>query len=43
MYLTTFGANDFAKGAAIAIILFLIAATFIVPYLISSYRQRRVR
>jgi len=41
MYLTTFRANDFAKGAAIAIILFLIAATFIIPYLISSYRQRR--
>ena len=43
MYLTTFRANDFAKGAAIAIVLFLIAATFIIPYLISSYRQRRVR
>ena len=43
MYLTTFRANDFAKGAAIAIILFLIAATFIIPYLISSYRQRRVQ
>jgi glucose/mannose transport system permease protein len=43
MYLTTFRANDFAKGAAIAIILFLIAATFIIPYLISSYRERRVR
>jgi glucose/mannose transport system permease protein len=43
MYLTTFRANDFARGAAIAIVLFLIAATFIIPYLISSYRQRRVR
>lgn len=42
MYLTTFRANDFARGAAIAIILFLIAATFIIPYLISSYRQRRI-
>ena len=41
MYLTTFRANDFARGAAIAIILFLIAATFIIPYLVSSYRQRR--
>lgn len=41
MYLTTFRANDFAKGAAIAIILFLIAATFIIPYLVSSYRQRK--
>ncbi len=43
MYLTTFRANEFSRGAAIAIILFLIAATFIIPYLISSYRQRRVR
>ena len=42
MYLTTFRANDFARGAAIAIILFLIAATFIIPYLVSSYRQRRI-
>jgi len=43
MYLTTFRANDFSRGAAIAIILFLIAATFIIPYLIGSYRQRRTR
>jgi glucose/mannose transport system permease protein len=43
MYLTTFRANDFAKGAAIAIILFFIAALFIIPYLVSSYRQRRTR
>ncbi len=28
-------------GAAIAIVLFLVAATFIVPYLVSQYRQRR--
>jgi glucose/mannose transport system permease protein len=41
MYLTTFRANDFARGAAIAIVLFLIAATFIIPYMVSSYRQRR--
>ena len=41
MYLTSFRANEFSKGAAIAIVLFLIAATFIVPYLIGQYRQRR--
>lgn len=41
MYLTTFRANDFAKGAAIAVVLFLLAAMFIIPYLISVYRQRR--
>ncbi|BDQ34879.1 carbohydrate ABC transporter permease [Pseudodesulfovibrio portus] len=40
MYLTTFRGNEFATGAAIAIVLFLIAATFIVPYLISQYRER---
>jgi glucose/mannose transport system permease protein len=43
MYLTTFRANQFARGAAIAIVLFLIAAMFIIPYLINSYRQRSVR
>ncbi len=43
MYLTTFRANDFARGAAIAIILFLIAGTFIIPYLIGSYRDRRLK
>lgn len=43
MYLTTFRANDFARGAAIAIILFMIAGMFIIPYMVSSYRQRRAR
>lgn len=41
MYLTTFRANDFALGAAISIVLFLIASLFIIPYLINSYRERR--
>ncbi len=41
MYLTTFRANNFAKGAAIAVVLFLLVAVFIVPYLISAYRERR--
>lgn len=40
MYMTTFRANDFAKGAAIAIVLFMVAAMFIVPYVVSQYRQR---
>lgn len=40
MYLTTFRANDFANGAAIAIVLFAVAATFIIPYLVNSYRQK---
>lgn len=41
MYLTTFRANDFAKGAAIAVVLFIMVAVFIVPYLVSAYRERR--
>ncbi len=41
MYLTTFRANNFAKGAAIAVVLFAMVAIFIVPYLISAYRERR--
>ncbi len=41
MYLTTFRANNFAKGAAIAVVLFLMVAVFIVPYLVSAYRERR--
>jgi len=40
MYLTTFRANQFAKGAAIAVVLFLLAALFIIPYLINSYKER---
>lgn len=43
MYLTTFRANNFAKGAAIAVVLFLMAAIFIIPYLLSSHRERRGR
>lgn len=40
MYLTTFRANQFAEGAAIAVVLFLLAALFIIPYLVNSYRER---
>jgi len=36
MYLTTFRANQIAKGAAIAMILLVLVAAVIVPYL---YRQ----
>lgn len=43
MYLTTFRGNKFALGASIAVILFLIVAVFIVPYLVSSYREQRKR
>ncbi len=41
MYLTTFRANQFAKGASIAVVLFILAAIFIVPYIVSSYQGRK--
>ncbi|MFB6215140.1 MAG: carbohydrate ABC transporter permease [Candidatus Bipolaricaulia bacterium] len=41
MYLKSFRANNFSVGAAIAVVLFLMASLFIVPYLISAYRERR--
>ena len=43
MYLTTFRGNKFALGAAIAVILFLLVALFIIPYLVNSYREQRRR
>jgi glucose/mannose transport system permease protein len=43
MYLTTFRGNKFALGASIAVILFLLVALFIIPYLVSSYREQRRR
>lgn len=39
MFQTTFQANAFAQGAAIAIVLLLVIAVFIIPYLISTLRQ----
>ncbi len=41
MYITTFRGNKFAQGAAIAVVLFMLVALFIVPYLVSSYRKER--
>lgn len=42
MYLTTFRANNFAIGAAIAVVLFLVSALFIIPYMIHSHKERQV-
>lgn len=39
MYVTTFRGNQFAKGAAIAVILLLLVAVIIVPYLRSQLRR----
>ncbi len=41
MYLTTFRANQFAMGAAMAVILFIIAALFIIPYMVHSHKERK--
>ncbi len=41
MYLTTFRANQFAAGAAMAVILFILAALFIIPYMVHSHRERK--
>ena len=41
MYLTTFRGNNFALGAASAVVLFIFAALLIIPYLINSYRTSR--
>jgi glucose/mannose transport system permease protein len=39
MYLTTFRANQIAKGAAIGMILLLLVAAVIVPYLYSQLKS----
>ncbi|PWI58378.1 carbohydrate ABC transporter permease [Sulfoacidibacillus thermotolerans] len=39
MFQTTFQGNQFAQGAAISVVLLLIMAAFIVPYLISTLKQ----
>ncbi len=41
MFDTTFQASQFAEGAAIAIVLFLIMAAFSIPYLISVLRNEQ--
>lgn len=40
MFTTTFRANKLALGSAMAVILFLFAALFIIPYMIRSHRER---
>ncbi|AFZ68599.1 carbohydrate ABC transporter permease [Deinococcus peraridilitoris] len=39
MYITAFRGNQFAKGAAIGVILLLLVAAVIVPYLASTFRK----
>lgn len=40
MYLTAFRGNQFAKGAAIAVVLLALVSVLIVPYLVSTLRER---
>jgi len=40
MYLTAFRGNQFAKGAAIAVVLLGLVSVLIVPYLVSTLRSR---
>jgi glucose/mannose transport system permease protein len=39
MFITTFRGNQFAKGAAIGVILLVLVAMIIVPYLRSQLRK----
>ncbi len=41
MYLTTFRGNNFSMGAAMAVLLFLLASLFIIPYVVYTARQKR--
>ena len=41
MFLTAFRANQFAKGAAIAMVMLVIVAIVIVPYLVNTLRQEQ--
>jgi glucose/mannose transport system permease protein len=41
MYLTTFRGNQFAEGAAIAVVMLVMVAVVIVPYLITTLRQEQ--
>lgn len=43
MYLTAFRANQFAKGAAIGVILLLLVALVVIPYLAQQFRQEEAR
>jgi glucose/mannose transport system permease protein len=43
MYITAFRSNQFAKGAAIGVILLLFVALVVVPYLAQQFRQEEAR
>ena len=39
MFVTAFRGNQFAKGAAIAVVMLIMVAVVIVPYLVSTLRS----
>ncbi|MFC4456014.1 sugar ABC transporter permease [Deinococcus sonorensis] len=39
MYVTSFRGNEFAKGAAIGMVLLILVAAVIIPYLVSQFRR----
>jgi glucose/mannose transport system permease protein len=41
MYEITFKANKFAEGAAVAMVMLVVVACLIIPYLVYNYRQER--
>ena len=41
MFLTTFRGNSFAMGAAMAVLVFMLASVFVVPYVVYTARQNR--
>jgi glucose/mannose transport system permease protein len=41
MFVTAFRGNEFAKGAAIAVVMLLMVAVVIIPYLVSTLRSER--
>jgi len=43
MWQTAFNDNQFAKGAAVGVVMLVLVATLIVPYLIWNRRQEMTR
>jgi glucose/mannose transport system permease protein len=43
MYDTTFRGNRFAEGSAIAMILLILVALLVIPYLVNSYKSEEER
>jgi glucose/mannose transport system permease protein len=42
MFLTTFRGNNFSMGASMAVLIFVIASLFIIPYVVYTARQKKI-